>query len=247
MNTSKTRNLIIISIFSALTFSSLPISFAKNNAEESLAKAFKATEKAVNSNTALRVESSNLGTRDRIEYKIVNLKTAYSLDSENENRIVLGSRIYNLIIGNQYSTEELSKVKSKYPKAKYTYYDLRPLPLAVDSVTFMAGYVVEIAKEASSITSLKNGKMTEYSFKNVKIKDKHILSNYKGFSKVPVKGYIKVDGSGRISEAYATTADGKTSIKTTYTYGKVKNITPPKKEEIINQDEFLSLLVKPSK
>ena len=153
-----------------------------------------------------------------------------------------GAMSYTSIKGSRFTSNELAEFRTKYPKAKYISANVGEAPLGADAPTYMAGYIVEMAKAAEIVTVKRNGSSTEYRFTSNGIDPEAVPDEYMGFSESPVSGYVLVDSAGRITTAYAATSDLTTWVRVSYSYKKVR-ITFPKPSETVKQEIFYSIVM----
>lgn len=210
-----------------------------SNPTAPLDKAFITTQKSVLANVTVSVDGVDNVSRYSSITRVAT-QSQYSI-AKDAVQIQNGTTSYESIKGSPFSRVELSKVIAKYPKAKFISASVGHAQLGYDAPTYMAGYIVEMAKSASTLSIKRKGSTTIYRFSAPSIPEAAVPTEYIGFSESPVIGNIAVDSSGRITSAYASTTDASTRVSVTYSYGKV-SITIPKASETISQEIFFSLV-----
>jgi len=205
-----------------------------------ISKAFNATTKAVLSNTTVETACNDGGSKKGVETKI-NTQTNYSVENT-ALRIQSGINEYVRIAGAGFSSQDLAKVRAKYPKAKYFSSNLSAVVIGSDAPTYLTGYIVEMAKSSTTVIKKRKGNLTKFSFKSNSISKTQIPDECNGFTGLPVNGYITIDRFGRIQTAYASTTNKLTTLIITYSYDKLVQIKTPNPSETITQEKFYAEL-----
>ena len=234
------KKITILLLASTLAFTACSLGSANAaTPKAALVKALAVTQKAVLTSTLVRVEGNDAGTKRGSTTTIVD-QNNYSILSGKRLEVHIGSMLYDGINNPEFSKEELAAVFAKYPAAKYKTANVGTSPIGYDAVTYLTGYIIDMAK-SGLVTQVKKGKSTTYRFTAAKIAASEWWSEYLGFDNQPISGSIQIDSKGRIVYAYAVTADKTTSLKISYSYAK-QRVVAPKASECITQEEFFALV-----
>ena len=236
---TRSKRLLAAALVASATLAASAVPSFAGDYSAALDKAFTTTQASVLANVTVIVDGVDNGAKRSTITRVAS-QSRYSI-AKTGLQIQNGTTSYESIKGSPFSKAELGKVASKFPNAKFISAKVGNVPLGYDAPTYMAGYIVEMAKSATTLSVKHKGSLTVYRFSVPSIPQTAVPDEYIGFSESPVIGNIAVDASGRITSAYASTSDASTRVGITYSYGKV-SVTIPKASETISQEIFYSLV-----